>query len=153
MNLDRLDPFLVAVMLLNFFLLATDRLRSIIFAAALQGAILAVAYPYAHQDVHSGGESVVGLRLLALAGAMPELSFREPSRPPPARSFSFATAASPCATLTSPALLARATLSLITAATVDQRSSGTGVAAPFSFVLRRPQPRQARNNDDLESER
>lgn len=68
--MNTIDAFLVPVVLLNFFMLATGRLRAIIYAMALQGAILAVVYPLAHYTVHPGGTTVVGLRLLALAGAM-----------------------------------------------------------------------------------
>ena len=70
MNLTTIDPPLVLVVLLNFFLLATGRLKALIYGVALQGAILAVIYPLAHQGVHAGGSHVVSLRLLALAVAM-----------------------------------------------------------------------------------
>ena len=70
MSLTTIDPFLVAVVLLNFFLLGTGRLKALIFAVALQGAILGIIYPLAHHGVHAGGTNVVSLRLLALAAAM-----------------------------------------------------------------------------------
>jgi hydrogenase-4 component E len=70
MNLTTIEPALVAVVLINFFLLATGRLRAIIYAVAAQGTILGVIYPLAHHDVHESGASVVSLRLLALAAAM-----------------------------------------------------------------------------------
>src|SRR5262249_41438139 len=70
MNLNAIDPFLVVVVLLNFFLLGTGRMRAIIYAAALQGAILGIIYPLAHHDVHTTGTSVISLRLLGLAAAM-----------------------------------------------------------------------------------
>jgi hydrogenase-4 component E len=70
MNLTTIDPFLVAVVLLNFFLLGTGRLKALIFAVAVQGAILGIIYPLAHQGVHASGTNVVSLRLLALAAAM-----------------------------------------------------------------------------------
>jgi hydrogenase-4 component E len=70
MNLTVTDPFLVAVMLINFFLLATGSLRAIIYAVAVQGAILGIVYALAHQGLHEGGTTVVSLRLLALATAM-----------------------------------------------------------------------------------
>jgi hydrogenase-4 component E len=69
MNLSVIDPFLVAVILMNFLLLATGRLRIIIFTAAAQGAILGVIYPLAHHD-DSTGTGVISLRLLGLAAAM-----------------------------------------------------------------------------------
>jgi hydrogenase-4 component E len=70
MNLALINPFLVVVVLVNFFLLATGRLRALIAAVALQGAVLGAIYPLAHHGMHSSGESVVSLRLLALAAAM-----------------------------------------------------------------------------------
>jgi hydrogenase-4 component E len=70
MSLTTIDPFLVVVVLLNFFLLATGRLRALITAVAVQGAILGLIYPLAHQGIHAGGSNVVSLRLLALAAAM-----------------------------------------------------------------------------------
>jgi hydrogenase-4 component E len=70
MNLTVIDPFLVAVMLINFLLLATGSLRAIIYAVAVQGAILGIVYTLAHQGLHEGGTTVVSLRLLALATAM-----------------------------------------------------------------------------------
>ena len=70
MNLTVTDPFLVAVMLINFVLLATGSLRAIIYAVAVQGGILGVVYMLAHQGLHEGDTSVVSLRLLALATAM-----------------------------------------------------------------------------------
>jgi hydrogenase-4 component E len=70
MNLTALDPILVAVILMNFVLLATSGLRTIINTVALQGAILGVIFPWAHHDVHSTGTSVISLRMLGLAAAM-----------------------------------------------------------------------------------
>jgi hydrogenase-4 component E len=70
MNLAVIDPFLVAVVLLNFFLLATGRLKALITAVAAQGAILGVIFPLAHHGTHPSGENVISLRLLALAAAM-----------------------------------------------------------------------------------
>lgn len=70
MNLTTIDPFLVAVVLLNFFLLGTGRLKALIYAMALQGAILGIIYPLAHQGLHDDGSNVVSVRLLVLAAAM-----------------------------------------------------------------------------------
>jgi hydrogenase-4 component E len=58
MILTTIDPLLVVVVLLNFLLLATGRLRALISAVALQGAILGVIYPLTHQG-SSRGSSVV----------------------------------------------------------------------------------------------
>lgn len=69
MNLAAIDPILVAVVLLNFLLLAMARLRAIIIAVAVQGAALGIAYPLAHQGGHDGA-STISIRLLALAAAM-----------------------------------------------------------------------------------
>jgi hydrogenase-4 component E len=51
MNIEALDPFLVLVLLLNFFILGSTRLGAVIYAVALQGILLGLAYPEAH-----GGE-------------------------------------------------------------------------------------------------
>ncbi len=50
------DPLLVLVLLLNFFLLGTSRLRAIIDASALQGILLGVLVIFVHGgiDVQSG---------------------------------------------------------------------------------------------------
>lgn len=70
MNLSLVDPALVAVVLLNFFLLATGRLRAIIYGVALQGIILGVIYPLMHREEGGGGAMTIGVRLLGLATAM-----------------------------------------------------------------------------------
>jgi len=70
MNLALVGSALVAVVLLNFVLLGIGRLQAIIYAAALQGAILGAAYPLAHQGWHPEAAGVVSVRLLALAAAM-----------------------------------------------------------------------------------
>src|SRR5262249_10934251 len=70
MNLASIDPFLVVVVLLNFLVLATGRLKVLIAIVALQGGILGFIYPWAHQALHESGANVVSLRLLALCGAM-----------------------------------------------------------------------------------
>lgn len=68
MNTTLIDPFLVLVILLNFYLLGTSRLKAIIYAAAVQGVISGILYPLAHRT--DGGTNAVSVRLLALAGAM-----------------------------------------------------------------------------------
>lgn len=70
MNLALIDPFFVGIVLLNFFLMGTSRLRAIIFGVALQGTVLGIIYPLAHQDVNAAGTNVIGVRLLTLAIAM-----------------------------------------------------------------------------------
>jgi hydrogenase-4 component E len=50
MNSQILDPFLVLVLLLNFFILASTRLGSVIYATAAQGILLGVIYPLAHGE-------------------------------------------------------------------------------------------------------
>lgn len=70
MNLTLIDPFLVAVALINFYLLGTSRLNAIIVAVAVQGVILGVAYALAHAGVHEQGITTVGLRTLALAATI-----------------------------------------------------------------------------------
>ena len=45
------DPLLVAILLLNFFLLGTSRLRAVIGASALQGVVLGVLAVTAHGEL------------------------------------------------------------------------------------------------------
>jgi hydrogenase-4 component E len=70
MNLNFIDPFLVIVVLINFLVLAIGSLRAIIYSVAVQGAVLGVVYPLAHQGLHDTGTTVISLRLLALGAAM-----------------------------------------------------------------------------------
>jgi len=70
MNMSWIEPLLVTVVLLNFFLLGTGRLKAIIYCVAVQGVVLGIIYPLAHQATHESGASVVSLRLLALSAAM-----------------------------------------------------------------------------------
>ncbi len=70
MNIASIDPILVCVVLINFYLLGTGRLRACIHAVAAQGSLLGIAYAIAHQDVHAVVASVVSLRTLALAATM-----------------------------------------------------------------------------------
>lgn len=70
MNLADTDLILVAVVLLNFLLVSTDRLRAIIFVVALQGAALGIAYLLAEQGRADGGAGTISMRILALAVVM-----------------------------------------------------------------------------------
>lgn len=70
MNLTTIDPLLVMVVLLNFFLLGTSRLKAIIKGVALQGVLLGIAFAMAHRDVDESGGVVVNARTLGLAAAM-----------------------------------------------------------------------------------
>jgi len=66
MNIQFVDPFLVLVLLLNFFLLVVSRMRPMITAVAVQGILLGVIYPIAHQGLHAAAspeESVMDARL------------------------------------------------------------------------------------------
>jgi hydrogenase-4 component E len=69
MNLSLVDPFLVAVLMLNFVLLGTGRLPTIISTVAVQGGILGVVYPFTHHDPEAVA-GTISLRLLAFAAAM-----------------------------------------------------------------------------------
>lgn len=51
MTASAIEPLLVAVLLLNFFLLGTSRLRAVINASAAQGALLGVLVLVAHQEL------------------------------------------------------------------------------------------------------
>lgn len=77
MIIQHIDPFLVIVLLLNFYSLVTTRLRPTIRAVALQGILLGLIYPFVHEGssegtaAMSGGEYAVSLlRLLSLTAAM-----------------------------------------------------------------------------------
>lgn len=52
--MDGIDPWLVAVLLINFYCLATTNLRAIIYAVAVQGVLLAIVYLLLHgHDGHA----------------------------------------------------------------------------------------------------
>ena len=51
MNQSIVDPFLVFALLINFYVLAISRLRLLIGAVALQGAMLGLLYPFVHERV------------------------------------------------------------------------------------------------------
>lgn len=70
MNHALIDPILVVVLLMNFFLLGTGRLQAIINTVAVQGVILGIVYALGHPDVEQSGASSINLRTLALASAM-----------------------------------------------------------------------------------
>ena len=69
MNRDVIDPFLVLALLNNFYVLGMSRLRLIIIAVAIQGAILGLLYPLAHAGVFTLSPLSL-LRLLALTLAV-----------------------------------------------------------------------------------
>lgn len=75
MNLTLLNTGLVLALLLNFYILATARLRLLIYAVGTQGAILGLLYPVVHEGFlpNSGGMTMDALslvRLLALTVAI-----------------------------------------------------------------------------------
>jgi hydrogenase-4 component E len=78
MNIHILGPFLVAVLLLNFYILTTTQIRALVYAVAFQGVLLAVVYPVAHQQAaHAGADTAAApvdhlafVRLLVLAAVM-----------------------------------------------------------------------------------
>jgi hydrogenase-4 component E len=70
-----LDPGLVIALLLNFYILTATRLKQVIHAVAVQGALLGLLYPIAHAGLSSsgGGHSLdvsTVLRLLGLTAAV-----------------------------------------------------------------------------------
>lgn len=74
MSIQHLDPFLVVVLLLNFLVLSTSKMRVLIYAVAFQGALLGALYPIAHEGIadlpNSPGDNwttLVRLTLLTLA--------------------------------------------------------------------------------------
>jgi hydrogenase-4 component E len=70
MNLTIIDPLFVLVVLMNFFMLGTGRLKGLIKASAAQGALLGVAFAIAHLEPNQTGAGLVSLRTLALATAI-----------------------------------------------------------------------------------
>ncbi|MGD9856176.1 MAG: hydrogenase [Planctomycetaceae bacterium] len=70
-----LDPGLVIALLLNFYILTVTSLKEVIYAVALQGALLGLLYPVAHTgfstaDHASSLDAVMVIRLLALTAAI-----------------------------------------------------------------------------------
>ena len=56
-----INTFLVIVLLLNFYILASTQVRAVVYVVAAQGVLLAVVYPLAHQGmVLSGNEAASG---------------------------------------------------------------------------------------------
>jgi len=56
-----LDPGLVIALLLNFYILTVTNLKQVIYAVALQGALLGVLYPLSHASfAEFGGDREVG---------------------------------------------------------------------------------------------
>lgn len=56
-----LDTFLVTVLLLNFFSLASTRVRAVIYAVAAQGVLLGMVYPLMHWGSLDNEASKMGL--------------------------------------------------------------------------------------------
>ncbi|MCA9234337.1 MAG: hypothetical protein KDA44_02645 [Planctomycetales bacterium] len=70
-----LDPGLVIALLLNFYILTVTSLKEVIYAVALQGALLGLLYPVAHTgfsmaDRAGSLDAVTGVRLLGLTVAI-----------------------------------------------------------------------------------
>jgi len=63
MNASVVDPFLVFTLLINFYVLGISRLRLLIVAVAIQGALLGLLYPL----VHDGLFDLAPLSLLRLS--------------------------------------------------------------------------------------
>jgi hydrogenase-4 component E len=86
MTIEALDPFLVLVLLLNFLILGSSRLTSLVYAGALQGALLGAIYPLAHgvlagshlaEPAHLIHPLAVGLVTVGIKGVViPRLLFR-----------------------------------------------------------------------------
>lgn len=65
-----LDPGLVIALLLNFYILTVTNLKQVIYAVALQGALLGLLYPVAHTGLlpDGGSDTVDPLSALRLLG-------------------------------------------------------------------------------------
>lgn len=67
MSMQLIDPVLVLTLVLNFFILANSQLRMVVAAVAIQGAILGLMYPIAHQGFHPpAGDAVQSIDPLTL---------------------------------------------------------------------------------------
>lgn len=71
-NIDTLDRLLVLVLLLNFYILVSTQLRAVVYAVAMQGILLAIAYLVAHYvpDGHDAGDGWEITRTLSLAAVI-----------------------------------------------------------------------------------
>lgn len=91
MSIQTIDAALVFALLLNFFILGNSQLRTVIYAVALQGAMLGATYPIAHQGLMppAGAEpapvdvftlvslAVLTLAIIGIKGVLtPRLMFR-----------------------------------------------------------------------------
>jgi len=68
MNTSLIDPFLVFALLINFYVLGISRLRLLIFAVAIQGALLGLLYPLVHKGLFDL-DLFAFMRLIALTVA------------------------------------------------------------------------------------
>jgi hydrogenase-4 component E len=69
MNASIIDSFLVITLLINFYVLGMSRLRLLIIAVAVQGAMLGLLYPLVHDDLFQLSPLSL-LRLLVLTIAL-----------------------------------------------------------------------------------
>ncbi len=69
MNSSLIDPFLVVALLINFYVLGMSRLRLLIIAVAIQGAMLGCLYPLVHDGLFHLSP-LAALRLFALTAAI-----------------------------------------------------------------------------------
>ena len=65
MNPSLVDPFLVLALLINFYVLGMSRLRLLIIAVAIQGAMLGLLYPLVHEGLFQLSPMAI-LRLFVL---------------------------------------------------------------------------------------
>jgi hydrogenase-4 component E len=75
MNQSLIDPALMIALLLNFYILTVSSLKEVIFAVALQGALLGLLYPVAHTGIlPTGGpdspSALMLIRLVSLTSAI-----------------------------------------------------------------------------------
>ena len=69
MNPSLIDPFLVLALVINFFVLGMPRIRLLIVAVGVQGAMLGLLYPLVHEGMFDLGPLAL-LRLIALTAAI-----------------------------------------------------------------------------------
>ncbi len=73
---NAIDPLLVMVLLLNFFLLGTSRLQAVINGSAAQGVLLGLLTLFVHQELGWRGLALVAAVALVKGVLIPGMLFR-----------------------------------------------------------------------------
>lgn len=74
MSIELVDPVLILALLLNFYVLASSRVQAMIMGVAVQGVLLGLVYPVAHQGAKpldgAGGNFSMTVRMVLLTLAI-----------------------------------------------------------------------------------